>query len=137
VVRVPEHDPRAESPEYAKVHHHLIYELDEGCWLCGVRHSTLNDPAQNPRRARQMETHHGWVEWSMANAMDPAKVIRDFPPMGSADDAHLRSWLDSEGNMLVLCDVCHRSRLRGIHSITYPIWVVYRWLRADFDLIPG
>ncbi len=131
----PPHPPRRASAEYRRVHHHLVVELDERCWICGVRRSTLADPQQNPYGARQMETHHSALEWALANAVDPAKLFADFPAMGAADEPHLRAWLDSEGNMLVLCDVHHRHGLRGIHSITYPAWHAQRWAR--YDLVTG
>jgi hypothetical protein len=117
----PAHDPRTESREYRWVHRRLIYELDEPCWICGVRRSD----------GAAMETHHWHVEWALCNRIDPARIIADFPDMGAADDAHLRHWLDSEGNMLVLCEAHHRHGLVGIHSITYPAWVAQRWLLGD------
>ena len=123
----PSHDARHASSEYRRVHHHLIDDLDEPCWVCGVRKST----------GGAMETHHSQVEWALAGAVEPAKILADFPQMGTADDPHLRAWLDSEGNMLVLCDVHHRHGLYGIHSVTYPAWVVQRRLRDDWDLARG
>lgn len=116
----PPHDHRTASAEYQRVHHHLVYELDEPCWICGVRQSQL--PA-----GEHMETHHAAVEWSLANAVDPTLLFADFPAMGVADEAHLREWLDSEGNMLVLCAAHHRHGFVGIHSVTYPAWVIQRW----------
>ena len=133
----PEHEHRTASAEYRKTHHHLIDVLDEGCWVCGVRKSTLGDPASNPHGATQLETHHWYVEWALANAVDPAKILADFPAMGAADDPHLRAWLDSEGQMLVLCDVHHRHGLYGVHSTTYPAWVVQRRLKDGWDLANG
>jgi hypothetical protein len=132
-IAYPEHDPRKASSEYRKVHHHLVYELDEACWICGVRNSTLSDLVHNPKGAKQMETHHWRVEWAECNAVDPVLVMTDFPTMGAADEPHLRQWLDNEGNMLVLCDVDHRAGLEGIHSVTYPAWVVQRYL-ANHDV---
>lgn len=113
----PDHDPRTQSAEYKKVHHHLVYELDEPCWVCGVRQSQL--PA-----GQHMETHHWHVEWALANRIDIDAIVRDFP-----DAKDFRHWLDSEGNMLVLCSEHHRHGLAGIHEITYPAWVAQRWLR--------
>lgn len=136
-IAYPDHDPRRASAEYTRVHHHLVVELDEPCWICGVRRSTLGDFEANHRGATQIETHHFRVEWALANAVDPEKLLQDFPEMGSADDAHLRQWLDSESNMLVLCDVCHRHPHYGIHSISYPAWVVQRELRDGYDLAKG
>lgn len=136
-IAYPDHAPRKPSAEYTRVHHHLVVTLDEPCWICGVRRSTLNDPAQNPDGAIQVETHHFHLEWALANAADSAKVYRDFPEMGAADDPHLRAWLDSEGQMLVLCDVHHRHAFYGIHMITYPAWTAQRLLRDDYDLVTG
>ncbi len=123
----PAHDPRKASAEYKRVHHHLVYDLDEACWICGVRQSQLP-------RGEHNETHHWHVEWALANRIDPAKIIADFPDLREADDAHLREWLDSEGNMLVLCSQCHRGGMRGIHMITYPAWVAQRWLRDGHNI---
>ncbi len=114
-----EHDPRKASAEYVRTHHHLIDVLDEPCWVCGVRKSTLADPKRNPHGAKALETHHWHLEWALANGVDPAKILADFPDMGAADEAHLRAWLDSEGNMLVLC-------LDGDAPILLPDG---RWLR--------
>ena len=58
----PAHDPRKETPAYKKVHHHLVVELDCPCLVCGVKNSTLKDPAQNRYDAKQMETHHHVIE---------------------------------------------------------------------------
>ena len=121
----PAHPPRRASAEYRRVHDHLVKELDEACWICGIRRST----------GGRMETHHYRLEWALAwpGLIDPALVLADFPAMGEADDPHLRAWLDSEANMLVLCDEHHRSGTTGIHSITYPAWVAQRYLR-DHDV---
>lgn len=123
----PSHDPRKSSAEYRRVHQHLVYELDEACWICGIRQSEQLKGVHN-------ETHHFHLEWALANAVDPKLILADFPAMGAADDPHLREWLDSEGNMLVLCPVCHRGGMRGIHMITYPAWVAQRWLRGGHDI---
>lgn len=123
----PSHEARKASAEYKRVHHHLVYELDEPCWICSIRQSQL--PA-----GEHMETHHWHVEWALANRIDPLLIIADFPDMGLGDDAHLRHWLDGEGNMLVLCSAHHRHGLIGIHSITYPAWVAQRWLQNGHDI---
>jgi len=126
----PDHDPRKASAEYKRVHHHLVYELDEACWICGVRQSQL--PA-----GEHMETHHWHVEWALVNAIDPAKILADFPEMKEATDEALRAWLDSEGNMLVLCPHHHRDGRQGIHSITYPIWQAQKYIYDQWPLTEG
>ncbi|MGH7743615.1 MAG: hypothetical protein ACREQ5_02165 [Candidatus Dormibacteria bacterium] len=136
-VMYPEHAPRKASAEYRKVHKHLVDTLDEPCWVCGVRKSTLYDPGHNPYGAKQIETHHYYVEWALANAIDPAKILAAFPEMKEATDPALRAWLDSENQMLILCDVHHRSGHFGIHSITYPVWVAQKYFRDGWDLVSG
>lgn len=126
-IAYPAHDPRTESAEYKAVHHHLVYELNEPCWICGITH----DAGGN------METHHAVVEWALANAVDPKKIMADWPAMGEATDPALRKWLDSEGNMLVLCETHHRGGLYGIHMVSYPAWLAQRYLFDGYDLATG
>ena len=116
----PEHDPRKASAEYKKVHHHLVYELDEACWICGIRQSTLP-------KGEHMETHHWALEWALANAVDPVLILADFPTMGEADEPHLRKWLDSESNLFVLCERDHSGGQHGVHMITMPAWIAQRY----------
>ena len=132
-----EHDHRTASAEYRRTHKHLIDVLDEPCWVCGVRKSTLGDPSKNLHGASQLETHHAVLEQALASAVDPAKILADFPAMGAADEPHLRAWLDSEGNMLVLCDVHHRHGFYGVHMVSYPAWVVQRHEWDGWDLKDG
>jgi len=122
----PEHDPRRASPEYRAVHRRLVVDLDTPCWICGVRHST----------GGRMETHHAEVEWAAELAFedDPEMLRRLVADMRgqirAATPEALRAWLDSEGNMLVLCALHHRGAYHGIHTISYPIWKLQRYEHA-------
>lgn len=120
----PAHEPRKASAEYARTHHRLVVEMDEPCWICGVRHST----------GGKMETHHAELEWAAEKAFEGdtdmlAAITRDHAEI-LADPAKLREWLDSEGNMLVLCDKHHRGSRTGIHMVTYPAWKLQRYQHA-------
>lgn len=115
LVAYPKHEPRSASAIYRKTHHHLVYDLDAPCWTCGVRHST--DGA--------METHHAHFEWASQNGLDLDKVTADWPEITDRDK--LAEWVDSEGNMLVLCAEHHRGQHTGIHSISYPAWLLQRY----------
>jgi hypothetical protein len=123
-VLYPPHDPRKASAEYSRTHHHLIYVMDEPCWICGIRRST----------GGAMETHHDELEWAAANGVDLGLVTKDFPTI-MADREKLRDWLDSEGNMLVLCAVHHRGARTGIHTISYPAWKLQRWQGKDWTFV--
>src|SRR5579885_1488185 len=82
-VITPGHPPRRETETYRHSHHQLVVVLDKPCEICGVRNSTLSDPAQNPVHARCIETHHYPVEWSYANLVDWRKVHQDYPEVVS------------------------------------------------------
>lgn len=124
----PPHEPRTESATYRATHHKLVVEMDEGCWICGIRHS----------QGGAMETHHAEMEWAAANAFDPTspanKLAAQYLEKLSVDHSEimddpkrLRTWLDSEGNMLVLCSAHHRGPGTGIHMISYPVWKLQRY----------
>jgi hypothetical protein len=143
----PAHDKRLETPEYRKARDRLTKTLDLPCLVCGVRRSTLKDKALNRYGARQMETHHHLIEWSLANAIDTAKFNRIVLPhlkvrhphnpdyaKDAFTDTDVAAWVDhSEDNLWVLCDVHHRAAYLGIHEITYPIWCPMDLLRDDFE----
>jgi hypothetical protein len=143
----PAHDKRLETPEYKKAHDHLTKALDLPCLVCGVKNSTLKNKVQNRYGARQMETHHHLIEWSLANAIDPAKFNKIVLPhlkvrhpqnpdyaKAAFSQADVAAWVDhSEDNLWVLCDVHHRAAYLGIHEITYPIWCPMDLLRDDFE----
>lgn len=123
LVAYPPHPPRRASATYTKTHHHLVYVLDAPCWVCGVRHST----------GGAMETHHYRFEWASQFGLDLTKVEADFPDL--TDRAKLAEWIDSEGNMLVLCATHHRAKYEGIHMITYPAWLLQRYQGDEFTFI--
>jgi hypothetical protein len=122
----PAHPPRKDTPEYRATHRLLVLTLDQPCRDCGVRRSTLGDPTQNPLGAKQMETHHWPLQREFADALDPAKVHREYPQV--TDRASLDKFIDSPANMLVLCDVDHRSPTRGIHHINESLEACKRFL---------
>lgn len=129
----PPHPPREETPEYARAHHHLTKVLDEPCAMCGVRNSTLNDPKQNPFGATALETHHYPIERSLMDACDPLKVGVVFPQV--KDRASLEAFVDSEHNLMVLCDVHHRHPLHGIHHLAPQDFFVQPFLISGYQVV--
>lgn len=128
----PPHPPRADTAEYRATHMLLVYTLDQPCRDCGVRRSTLTDPVNNPLGAKQLETHHWPLQREFADAIDAAKVHREFPEV--TDRHSLDMFIDSPKNMLVLCDVDHRSPERGIHHINESLEAVKRFLLDGYVL---
>lgn len=131
----PAHDTRRESPGYTAIRKQMVEVEDKECLVCGVRNSTLGDPAQNLFGAKQLETHHWIVEWALANAVDLTKFnnhivgsMRQHPQHDRMYDQdftqqQMLDWIDhGRDNLKVLCDVHHRHKYVGIHAISYPIW---------------
>lgn len=128
----PAHPPRKDTPEYRATHKLLVATLDQPCRDCGVRQSTLTDATQNPLGAKQMETHHWPLQREFADALDPVKVHREFSQV--TDRPSLNMFIDSPHNMLVLCDVDHRSKARGIHHINESLEACKRFLIDGYVL---
>lgn len=128
----PAHPPRSTTPEYRATHKLLVDTLDTPCRDCGVRKSKLGDPAHNPLGAKQMETHHWPLQREFADALDPVKVGREFPEV--TDRESMNKFIDSPKNMLVLCDVDHRSKTRGIHHIDEAVEQAKRFLLDGYVL---
>lgn len=122
----PPHPPRVETPEYARAHKFLVYTKNAPCLRCGVTRRTLKNPAKNPMGAKALETHHFPIERSLMDACDPAKVHKDFPQV--YDRATLAAFVDSPGNLIVLCDQHHRSLEHGIHHQLVQDWAVGPYL---------
>lgn len=128
----PPHPPRHASAEYARVHRLLVVERDEPCWICGLHHS---DVAKLPRETRkwwQIETHHAQLEWAQEPGVEcnPAALRKFYDELHgllrAATAEALREFLDSEGNLLVLCAAHHRGSGTGIHAVSYPAWHAQR-----------
>lgn len=122
----PPHPPRVETPEYAKAHKFLVSTMDKPCLRCGVTRRTLKNPKKNPYEATAIETHHYPIERSLMDACDPWKVHLDFPQV--YDRASLAAFVDSPANLIVLCDVHHRSVEHGIHHQLVQDWAVAPYL---------
>ncbi len=129
----PPHPPREETPIYARTHHHLVFTLDSPCAICGVRQSTLNDPKHNLFGAQDIETHHYPIERCLLDACDPKKVGVIFPQV--KDRATLEAFIDSEDNMMVLCDIHHRHPFYGIHHLVGPDFCVQPFLYGGYQIV--
>lgn len=129
----PPHPPREDTPIYRRTHRRLVYELDTPCAICGVRQSTLDNPRENPYKAEAIETHHYPIERSLLNACDPRKVHHIFPQV--KDYESLEEFVDSEENMMVLCDVHHRHPHYGIHHVLAQDFFVQPFLYGGYQVV--
>jgi hypothetical protein len=158
---IPEHEPRESDPHYGLFHQakKKMRELDIPCWRCGVHYADLVNKgeigtAKNPLGAYQLEAHHNDLEFSLLNAIDVAGwwdsshrtdagfMVESFSQVDEWLDRHpefkdkthdeiFMAYMESEGNLQQLCDVCHRSKAEGIHHIPYPDWRARAVWRKD------
>ena len=155
-VMYPPHPPRTASALYERTHQQLVVIEDRPCAVCGVRHSTLGDPSANPYGAAALETHHDLVEWAGATEIDWDKLAADHPTLpnlvalakayhghldaygtfeGTLDPGIVTQFVDSDEQMLVLCDVHHRAAQQGVHMITGPVWELQRYAAPGYHFV--
>lgn len=140
-VAYPPHGPRDSDPYhdvYEHARHHLIYELDVGCWIGGATHDQIQAGLPEGHRchgAAGLESHHSIAEFAGLNAEDWRKVAEDFPQAGIQSDEDFKRYANSEGGLMILCDKHHRWAGSGIHSVTYPAWVLDRYARDDWEFL--
>lgn len=134
-VLFPGHPTRRSTPEYEKTHHELCIVKNTPCYICGVRHSDIDKPgektATNPLGARFMESHHFWVQDSLASACDWRKVQQYFPQVTSAET--LEAFVDSADNMIIVCDL-HHVGYGGVHNTSWNYFVIQRFLLDGYQL---
>lgn len=118
---------------YLRTHHHLVDKLNSPCAICGVCKSTLHNPKENPFEAKDIETHHYPIERSLLNACDIKKLHAIFPQI--KDHASLESFIDSEENMMVLCDIHHRHPHYGIHHLLAQDFFIQPFLYGGYQVV--
>jgi hypothetical protein len=138
----PEHGPRPEDPHYKifnQARTHLVDVLAVGCWIGGATKTQIETglPADHQCvGCQQLEAHHHIAEWAGLSEIDWQKVAPDFPQLGIHSDEDFLCAAESEGGLMILCDIHHRGSMRGIHAITEPVWKLQRYEVDDYRFIP-
>jgi hypothetical protein len=117
----PAHEARRSDP------HNAVFAATKkrlralGHWQCWINNA---DCGGGP-----LECHHSLVEMSLAQIVDEAHFRQLYPEfnLGQSDEDFL-NWIQSEGNMTILCPMHHRGIL-GIHTIHYSAWIVQRFMK--------
>lgn len=108
VIHYPDHDERTESDEFRRIKHDL-HAAGTRCYI------------DNGRCDGPTEVHHGIIEYSAANEVVWDAVKRD----------HGFDHVDAREQMMPLCRKHHRGVGTGIHEITYPAWILQKYLTAE------
>jgi hypothetical protein len=119
LAHVPEHSPREDDPHYHLFEAAKARLKRQGLWKCA-----LNDDLCSG----QPELHHMHVEFSQQNGADPQKVEAAFGLHFASDD-DFAAWIESPGNLEVLCAAHHRTHY-GVHVVPAALWETLRWHRA-------
>lgn len=142
VVAYPPHEPREQDVHYKVFHHaqhQLIHILGAPCWIGGATLAQIKDGLPKRHRcmgAKQLEAHHSIAEFAGLNEIDWLKVAKDFPLADIHSNEDFLNFAESEGGLMILCDKHHRSSSRGIHSITYPSWLLNRYANDEWEFLP-
>lgn len=142
IAAYPEHGPRDTDPYYGVFHaarHHLVDVLGVGCWIGGATKTDLAEGLPDGHRcagAKQLEAHHATAEFAGLTEIDWRKVAADFPEVGIHSDEDFLRFAEGEGSLTILCDRHHRGSNQGIHSITYPIWLLDRYAKDEWEFHP-
>ena len=121
-VSIPEHEPRESDPHYHLFNQAKAKIKKAGLWKCAINDDLCSG---------EPELHHSHIEFSQVNNMDPHKVEAAFG-VHFATDEEFQEWIESPGNLEVLCMAHHRTRY-GIHEIPAPLWETFRYRRANTD----
>jgi len=139
----PPHGPRESDPHYGVFHrarHHLIDVLGVGCWIGGATKKQIEAGLPDDHRcagATGLEAHHHIAEFAALAEEDWQKVADDFPQLGIHSDDEFLAAAESEGGLMILCSIHHRSPHAGIHSITEPVWKLDRYARDGWSFTGG
>ena len=116
----PGHSKRTVSPTFKKTKKYLIEDKQECCYICGCREN--------------LEVHHFLIEWAMQNAVDWNKLRELQPDFDWGTFEKPEDFIDSAFNAMVLCRKHHREKNHGIHEMPYPLWIIQKYVKMDFDL---
>lgn len=127
---VEEHEPRESDP-----HYHLFDAAKRRLKAAGLWKCVIDDELCGG----QPELHHSHVEFSAATQVDSHKVEQALG-LHFEDDEAFQTWIESPGNLEVLCSNHHRTRY-GIHVLPEPLWQNVRFhkagLQAPAEFIPA
>lgn len=133
VVITPEHAERTESMEFRRSKERLKADGHYKCWICGA--------------TEDLQVHH-MAEWMFANIVDYDKLKAfaeewDIYGYGRLLKNKPLTTVDDIRCLIVLCqqhhtgvDHANRNSGTGIHSLTFPAWLIQKLAKTDEDPIP-
>lgn len=118
----PDHIQRTASKLFERSRIHLIKELNKGCEVCNTK--------------EKLECHHFHCEWADSNDIDWDKMKKFHPKFDWTTFTNPEDFVDSEYNMMILCETHHRGIDHGIHCLPFPDWIAQKNKKDDFAFAP-
>jgi hypothetical protein len=103
------HEERKESSEFRRVKKEIVSKNPK-CFI------------DNGYCEGDIEIHHSIIEFSAHKGVDWDRVKADFPNFDHIDD---------KDQMMPLCRKHHRDKYTGIHQVTYPIWILQKYMNKE------
>lgn len=126
VKHIAEHPHREDDPNYHLFEQAKARLKKQGLWKCIIADRYCEGGA---------ELHHQWVQFSDIPTTDPKKIAA-FLGLHLDSDEEFQAWVESPGNLEVLCATHHRTRF-GIHMLPGPDWNAVRFAASDLAMPPA
>jgi hypothetical protein len=120
----PDHQPRADDPNYHLFDQAKARIKRQGLWRCALDDADCDG---------QLELHHSHVEFAYANLIDIPRLDQALG-LHLTDDTDFQAWIESPGNLEVLCKQ-HHTGVLGIHLIPTADWDTVRVHKTGADPI--
>jgi hypothetical protein len=117
----PAHEARADDPHYRLFDQTRRRLKRLGKLVCWIGNADCQGG---------IELHHAFIEYALINLVDIEKVKHLYPELHIESDEDFIAATESEGGLLPLCVRHHRGDA-GIHTTTYPAWLVQRVKKND------
>ena len=106
IAHIPEHEPREQDPHYKLFNQAKARIKKQGLWKCALDDDLCGG---------QLELHHQHVEFSQINNTDSHRV-EEALGLHFESDEDFQAWIESPGNLEVLCTNHHRTHF-GVHVL--------------------
>ena len=110
-IRFPAHEPRETDPHYRDFD--AYRRRTKGTARCQFAVQAGDDSECD--HEHPLELHHAHIEFALQNAVDLARLERDYP--GVSDPDTVGAWVESATNLMWLCRFHHRGH-GGVHCAT-------------------
>lgn len=119
IVNYPDHAPRTSDPHYVDFNHYRKTNI-------ATAKCKFSDSADADQCTPQLELHHAYIEFALANNVDFAILEHDFP--GISNPQEVGAWVESDKNFEWLCSYHHRGH-GGAHVSAHADFIAERYIK--------